>query len=195
MVRAVLILVLLNGVAMAADVDKAREAFESASKHWDLGEFEAALADFKDAYRSVDDPKLLFNIAQCYRMLGDTNQALRNYKNYLIKVPQAPNEALVRQLIDDLEKRRSDQPAPKTTPPRETPLAATPPPAPPAPRAAATPSVAATRPTPVYKRWWLWTLVGAAAAGAAVGLGVGLSGSPDHTPTATTSFGTFRPGF
>ena len=32
-----------------------------------------------------------------------------------------------------------------------------------------------TQARPIYKRWWVWTLVGVAAAGAAVGLGVGLT--------------------
>ena len=29
--------------------------------------------------------------------------------------------------------------------------------------------------TPVYKKWWLWTIVGVVIAGGAVGLGVGLT--------------------
>jgi hypothetical protein len=45
--------------------------------------------------------------------------------------------------------------------------------------------------TPVYKKWWLWTIVGVAAVGAGVGLGVGLgmSHSPNsHFGTTTVSF-------
>ena len=34
--------------------------------------------------------------------------------------------------------------------------------------------LAQSRPQPVYKRWWLWTIVGVVVAGAAVGVGVGV---------------------
>ena len=36
------------------------------------------------------------------------------------------------------------------------------------------PRAAATRGKPIYKRWWFWTLIGAAVAGAAVGTAVAL---------------------
>src|SRR5689334_6368244 len=39
---------------------------------------------------------------------------------------------------------------------------------------------AATRPKPLYKRWWLWTTVGVASAALAVGLGVGLTAGGSH---------------
>lgn len=40
---------------------------------------------------------------------------------------------------------------------------------------------------PVYKKWWLWTAIGLAAAGTAVGLGVGLTqnSSPPPSPSPT----------
>ncbi len=41
-----------------------------------------------------------------------------------------------------------------------------------------------TAQTPVYKKWWLWTIVGVVVAGGAVGLGVGLTQrQPAPTPT------------
>jgi len=47
-------------------------------------------------------------------------------------------------------------------------------------------------PTPLYKRWWLWTAVGVVVVvGAGVGVGVGVSQS-GRTPTAMTDLGTFR---
>jgi hypothetical protein len=46
------------------------------------------------------------------------------------------------------------------------------------------PDVAPVAPTPLYRRWWLWTAVGAAAVaiGLGVGLGVGLSGDDTQGP-------------
>lgn len=43
----------------------------------------------------------------------------------------------------------------------------------------------AAAPTPLYKRWWLWTAVGVGAAGLGLGLGLGLSGRrPDLSDAA-----------
>jgi len=49
--------------------------------------------------------------------------------------------------------------------------------------------VSATAPpkkTPVYKKWWLWTIVGAVAVGAGVGLGVGLTTQTNRTYPGVT---------
>ena len=70
-----------------------------------------------------------------------------------------------------------------SAPPVAEPPVAEPPGAEPAPSAEPAPLAAASPPSPppsspstkLYKRWWVWTLVGVAAAGAAVGLGVGLT--------------------
>ena len=42
------------------------------------------------------------------------------------------------------------------------------------------------RHTPLYKKWWLWTVVGVVAAGAAIGIGVAIAdsnGGPTRFPT------------
>ncbi len=39
------------------------------------------------------------------------------------------------------------------------------------------PLTARAQKRPVYKKWWLWTVVGVVAAGAAVGIGVGVTQS------------------
>lgn len=46
---------------------------------------------------------------------------------------------------------------------------------------------------PLYRRWWLWSVVGVAAATLGVGLGVGLMQPLRATPTAPTMLGTVRP--
>jgi hypothetical protein len=61
-----------------------------------------------------------------------------------------------------------------------------------APAIVAQPTTAPARP-PLYKRWWLWTAAGGAAAVVlGVGLGVGLSRAPG-APNVTTSDGTLHP--
>jgi hypothetical protein len=45
---------------------------------------------------------------------------------------------------------------------------------------------------PVYKKWWLWTIVGGVAVGAALGVGLGLGLS--NGPQFDADLGTVGPG-
>ena len=49
----------------------------------------------------------LFNIAQCHRQLGRNEEAVRFYRTFLSKVPNAPNQKEVRAMIVKLEKMRT----------------------------------------------------------------------------------------
>ena len=179
------IVIALASLAHAQDRDKAREAFRRATQHYELGEYREALDAFKEAYRSFEDPALLFNIAQCHRQLGDHAQAVRDYKMYLLKLPDTDNRDDVRELIAQLEKTIRDQQAAKMAPPAGTTA-----PTPPARLVMMAQQAPPPHPRPLYKRWWLWTAVGGVAAvGLGVGLGVGLSSS---SASARTDYGTFR---
>ena len=200
-VALVAVVVSLAALAHAEDKTKAREAFESATRHYDLTEYHEALTAFKEAYRNYPDPSFLFNIGQCHRQLGDKEQAIKFFRNYLSKVPNAPNREAVRTMIAHLEQLSEEERRTKSSPPVGTiqpneaanaPPTATSEPAPAtAPLTVTTTSQPPPARTPIYKKWWLWTAVGVVAAGAAVGLGVGLSGSSSQT--ANTSFGTLHP--
>lgn len=140
------------------------------------------------------------------------------YANYasLIDVPREREEAQreiarLDEQIAALEKEPAAPPATAPSPsrspsppaPRESPLAAPPAPAvesppsealsplPAVPQAAASERDGAT---PVYKRWWLWTLVGVVVAGgAATGLVLGLRG--DTAPPDGLNAGVVKPTF
>jgi tetratricopeptide (TPR) repeat protein len=209
-----------------ADKARAREAYHKATQNFDLGEFNEALELFKEAYRNYEEPSFLFNIAQCYRQMGNKEGALQFYRSYLNKRPDAPNHDEVLDIIDKLEKSLAEerevlhQPpagtlAPEKAPPKTAPAPKTvPPPAgAPAAGAGAPPSrsepaqaapvqaavVSAPPPRqsarePIYRKWWLWTAVGAVVvlgAGLGVGLGVGLS--HPAAASARTDFGTVHP--
>jgi tetratricopeptide (TPR) repeat protein len=191
----VLLAVLLHiaAAAQADGRDVARQRFKEGSQHYDLGEYKEALAAFKDAYREYEDPSFLFNIAQCYRQLGDKDQAVRLFRTFIAKLPDAPNRDEVRATIatlqDAIDRERAARSAPPTgTMPPSSEAAAMSPASEPAPTAAVT---RADHPTPVYKKWWLWTLVGVVVVGAAVGTGVGVAAAGSH-PSASTTFGTFK---
>jgi tetratricopeptide (TPR) repeat protein len=177
---------------------KARDAFRLASQSYDLGEYRDALTKFKEAYRYYEEPSFLYNIGQCHRQLGERQEAVRFFKTYLIKVPNASNRPDVEQMIARLEADLATE--------EPTRHAAMPPPMNGEPQpggaAAAVESKPATMPAvvaqsksverrPLYKKWWLWTAVGVVAVGAAVG--VTLAFTLPSTPTATTTFGTTHP--
>ena len=70
-------------------VAEAKQHYAAATKFYDLAEYEGALREFKEAYRAVEDPAFLFNIAQCHRKLGHTQDAITFYRTYLRRAPKA----------------------------------------------------------------------------------------------------------
>jgi hypothetical protein len=90
------------------------------------GDYETAAARFQDAYLLSDDPTYLFNLAQAQRLDGDCRGAHRSYREFLERMPDAPNRADVEAKIDALE--RCARPPPRLAPvpvlvPVETPSA------------------------------------------------------------------------
>src|SRR6478735_7554353 len=61
----------------------AREHYNQGILHYDLGEIDQAIAEFKQAYAISAAPGLLFNIAQAFRYKKDYEQALHFYRTYL----------------------------------------------------------------------------------------------------------------
>jgi tetratricopeptide (TPR) repeat protein len=121
-VKWVVCIALLAAVPAAASPDRgrARERYQQAIKHYNLTEYREALEAFKDAYREVSEPSLLFNIAQCYRQLDDKAQALRFYRNFLREIPDASNRLEVRSLIQKLEAAQAEESRARSSPPTGT---------------------------------------------------------------------------
>ena len=159
--------------AWGEDKAAARAAFAEGQRRYDLNEFEAALENFKRAYLAFEDPAFLYNIAQCHRQLGNKNESVKFYRSYLRKVPDASNADEVKTIVATLETEIAAEKAAAAHPALSTP----PPTAPPAVVAApvTAPLVVEKPSTPAYKKWWVWTIVGVAAAGAATGLAIGLT--------------------
>jgi tetratricopeptide (TPR) repeat protein len=193
-VMVVALLLSLSSVAAAkGSKEAARAAFKQATQHFNLGEYGDALDAFKEAYRNFEDPVFLFNIAQCQRMLGNKQEAVRGYRTFLREAPDAPNRAEVQALVSNLEQQLRTEEAAQHTPPQGTePPSRSATPAPAVPEAGVVASPAATHERPVYRKWWLWTAVGVAAAGLAVGLGVGLTRGGTSYPQSSFTDGTVR---
>jgi tetratricopeptide (TPR) repeat protein len=128
--------------------------FDRGEKLFALGKFDAALDEYQRAFDAKPIPDFLFNIGQCYRNLGDYQQAIFSFKKYLNLEPDAPDKDKVEKLIGELEEKQERGEGQKLVGKKEEP----PPPPPPSEH------------TPIYKKWWFWT--GVAVVGAAGGVGV-----------------------
>jgi tetratricopeptide (TPR) repeat protein len=118
--------------AAAEDTRNAKEAYHDGLKHYDLNEYQEAIVAFKRAYWLTEDPKVLLDLAQCYRGLGVREEALKFYRSYLRKVPDAANRDDVQRVIEKLESGTA------AAAPARPPVA--PAPAPPPPRASSPPA-------------------------------------------------------
>jgi tetratricopeptide (TPR) repeat protein len=151
--------------------EAARQHFDQGKREFDAGRFEAALVEFHEAYTLAPYPQLLYNIARCQEELHHARDAVDSYDRYLA-VNTSDVEARTR--ADALRAAAAAEPPrpPPESKPNEPPQKLEPtivivaPPPPP-------------RPTPLYKKWWLWTAVaGVVVVGAGIGLGVGLTRAP-----------------
>jgi tetratricopeptide (TPR) repeat protein len=119
---------------------KAKQIFEQGEARYQAGDFAAALKKYKATLEIRRHPSIIFNIAQCYRKLGDAKQGLFYYKLFLDdwarSSPDAPppNEDEVKdhitklQAIVDSGGSKPHQPEVKPQPrPRPTQPATTPP--------------------------------------------------------------------
>jgi len=197
-------------LALAGEDSRAAKAhYESGVRHFDLSEYESALAEFKEAYRHKPDPALLFNIAQCHRKLGHIEETITFYQSYLRRAPDADNREEVERQISELETMRDAASAARVNSnggknqPSPRPAEAQPQPSPvsseaqqraAAETAAAVPAAAIdlgaqneTAPATtgaIYKRWWFWTAVGAVAAGTAAVVIILAERDPTKVPTS-----------
>lgn len=184
----------------ADDAAAAKERYAAGVRHFDLSEYEPALAEFKEAYRNKPDPAFLYNIAQCHRKLGHTDEAITFYQSYLRRAPDAKNREEVERRIAELESLREaesasiansgggkGQPSPVSIEAQQ--------------KAAAQVVVASSPVTAldldrrdqpprtssgaVYKRWWFWTAVGAVAAGTATVAIIMAQRDPTNIPASS----------
>lgn len=169
------------GQAGGEDPAAAKAHFAAGLRHFNLAEYEQALGEFKEGYRSKPDPVFLYNIGQCHRRLGHTEDAITFYRSYLREAPDAKNRDEVERRIGELESLRDAQNASitssATTKPRPSPTSQAA-----QERAVAEASIPgpgagidldarteapAHSARPIYKRWWFWAATGAVVVGAA----------------------------
>lgn len=88
-----------------ADEASARKKYDAGERAYNLGEFDKAVALFKEAYADWAEPAFLFNIAQTYRQMGDCKQALFFYKRFLALKQNDTKKPIRPGLQTEVEKR------------------------------------------------------------------------------------------
>jgi hypothetical protein len=90
---AIVLVVLACAVpARADDLEKAKALYDDGLRHYNVADYNAAIAAWKQAYVLSKRPLLLFNIGQAYRLAGDCPQALAFYENYRREEPHPKPE-------------------------------------------------------------------------------------------------------
>ncbi len=82
--------------------EQAKQHFQAGSAHYSAGRYQRAVREFVEADRLAPSPALSFNIARAYERLSDVSGALRWYRDYLRRSPNAKNASEVRARVSEL---------------------------------------------------------------------------------------------
>jgi len=181
--RAALALLLAVHVMLAPGVAAADDGDElKARTHFAAGEYKQALDIYARLYAETMHPTYLRNIARCHQNLGNADQAISSFREYLRKARDlTPDQrAEIEGYIAEMEQMKRAKPA--APPPA---VAPTPPSNEPA--LVGPPTVVAGRaadndsePGPIYTRVWFWAVVAGVAAAGAFGV---YALTADRSPT------------
>ena len=125
MIRIVTIAALLAsaGSAIAGDAEDeraARRLYERGLRAFEARDWDAAIDAFLEAQEKAPAPALHYNIAQAYRLKGDCQKALVEYKRFLREDPQSPTRKKVLVRIAEMQRCVARRDAPRPQRPRPT---------------------------------------------------------------------------
>jgi len=81
----------------------ARALSDEALRHYQQGEYDAAIESFMGAYALSNNAGLLFNVAQAYRLKGDCEHARESYQRFLTAAPDTPLKPSVERRVAEME--------------------------------------------------------------------------------------------
>ncbi len=106
--------------------EQAARHFAQGSKLYAAGKYKQAIEELLKAYELRPAPPILLNIARTYEKLGEKKNALKFYKEFLLKARNLdPNRAQVEAVVKELEKQVGRTGAVTSAEGTETPTAAT----------------------------------------------------------------------
>jgi tetratricopeptide (TPR) repeat protein len=203
----------VSGAAPDADIAaEARRHFRTGTELYAKGKMQEALVEFEKANELKPDPALLFDLGMTHRSLGHDEVALKFFHQYLDAAPYAPNreevESRIKVIEEELARRETERKRAESTlaaagaraaeaeeaqrVARELAASA----AEQAARAEEAQRAAreaearvahilkAQKAEPLYRKWWLWTIVGGVVAAGAVTAGV-LATRPSAVPSTS----------
>ena len=186
------IMLQLPAAAQADDAERLARAYHSeATKQFEIGKLKEAAQLYSKAYQTHPLPKYLYNLGLCHLKLGtleDLQRAEINFLGCTRKAPEGRIKEAARQQLQIVSKRIVElrkQAAHKPSPARPGPDPVVKPTAVVGPRPAV-PLITHTpdppppvSSTPVYKKWWFWTIIGVAVVGGTLGGVFGAQASQD----------------
>ncbi|HMF41404.1 MAG TPA: hypothetical protein VKQ32_11950 [Polyangia bacterium] len=89
----------------------ARDLSDQALRQYQHGEFDAAIESFMGAFALSNNPGLLFNVAQAYRLKGDCEHARDYYQRYLGAVPETPLKPSLERRVAEMQTCLESRPA------------------------------------------------------------------------------------
>jgi hypothetical protein len=96
------------GTARAdAKTDKAKEHWARGVALYDDARYADAVEEFEAGYALTLRAPFLVNIAQCWRMLGETDKAIRYYERYLETEREGPTADEARKVLADLRRTKT----------------------------------------------------------------------------------------
>ena len=98
--------------------EEAQRHVKKAQLHYDMGRWDAALAEYEAAYEISREPQLLYKMGDTYRRKGDIEHAVLLYQNYLERDPQNPFRPEIEERIKGLQRQlnRASSPAEPSPP-------------------------------------------------------------------------------
>jgi tetratricopeptide (TPR) repeat protein len=85
--------------------ESARKTYQAGAQAYAEGRFKDAIDLFLEAARIAPNAAFSYNIGLAYEQLGDPDNALRWYRDYLRELPNAPDRAEIEPRILDAERR------------------------------------------------------------------------------------------
>ena len=87
----------------ADGIAAAKAHTKQGAAYYDLGRYSDANAEFESAYLIEQDPALLYNMGQCQRKLGKSDEAVHFFRTYLRRSPRGPFASAAESRIKEIE--------------------------------------------------------------------------------------------
>jgi tetratricopeptide (TPR) repeat protein len=113
-----------------SESERAHTIYQAGKVQYDDKNYDAAIAQFREAYkRDCSKHDLLIIISRAYELKGDRVEALKALEMYLERVPNSPDASTHRNGIESLKRQIAAAPPPSATAPPPSATTTAPPPA------------------------------------------------------------------